>query len=838
MDLDFSVWIEASAGTGKTRALTNRVLSLILNREEFSKILCITFTNNAVCEIEERILNKLKFWSCASEVEIVQDIELILGYSPSAEKIYHAKGLYLKYLSSKEKINIQTIHSFCSQILTLFPLEANISSHYRVVDSYLVEEIIHKIKNNLISSSEFENISEYLLQNLHDFSINELFEEIIVNRGKFCQNTKKNLVQEIDHIISLYQENKIFVENTYQLFVQNPIFKKFIENPDVKSVKHFFLTQKNTLRKINYKKFSEDDKDQLQKLQLELFQLEENFLLNELVSHSRIIQNIALIIIGQYEEYKAYLGVLDYEDLIIKVRDLLYNSEKRAWVLYKLDVTLDHILIDEAQDTSQLQWSIIESLMEGIYYFQNKSIFVVGDPKQSIFSFQGASSESYVNFKNLLKRNFLHANKKLLEKKLDISYRLPQSVNDLVYNIFQDIDKLYPELKIDINKISPCDNRVGKVELWPLHKSSRESSYFWPILDDTNEDMFVNDSYVNLSLDIVNFVFKTLKSKVILKSTKSIVKESDFLILFRKRSTLTREVVRAFRNHNIAISVLGKNSLTDYIVVRDIICLIKFLVNREDDLNLASLIKSSILGIDDFELELIISCKANNMSLWEFIENIHLSKIDSGKNNIFNLCSKIYKTLDRVIRLYLEEEFMSFFYSFIECLGYRKIFVDIFGASIEGVIDEFMYMTYQYWEYRSYYISLHEFVSWIEKNNPEIERKISNDNQVRLMSVHSSKGLEAPIVILCDTTHIPQISEKIFWSKEGQVFINKVGSKNSQNLIKIKKEEKNKMMQEYVRLLYVALTRASEQLIICGAQNNNASSEYSWYNLIKRGFQE
>jgi ATP-dependent helicase/nuclease subunit A len=819
-DPDYSLWVAASAGTGKTKILTDRVIRLLISGVAFNKILCLTFTNAAALEMQHRIKTKLAQFAEINIAPLTKELSLLLGKNPSESELDCARNLYHKLLNSNEAINIYTIHAFCQKILKLFPFEAGINPGFQILDDITVEEILDKIRNQIYLDPVHHNLINFFLTNFHEITINDIFVEIIQHKLKF----KKLFVRKISeplHILMLDQLTNLY-DQARQLLI-----KYLIIIDSDQAIQQLFLTKdfskrKNILAKSIALKYPELLKS-LEHIQEEIFQLDQQIKMQDLENYSYLLTKLAQIFLDKYDDYKAKHSLLDYDDLIYLTQILLTDNNSREWVLYKLDGGIDHLLVDEAQDTSPQQWQIILAIIAEFYspYKQASSIFVVGDEKQSIFSFQGANLANFANVNQNLADNLSRANKNFKNITLEWSYRSTGEIIDIVYLILQQIQNTSPELfPIDNPKILPfrhTDN--GKVEVWPLITSSKNSQLFWPLPEDHHK---FKSSQQLLAKQIASFIKTQIASQKILPATGLPIKEADFMILVRKRDELIFEIIDSLKQHGLLVEDIDRITLNQNLSVLDLISIAKFVLLPQDDLNLACLLKSPIINISEEELQNIAISRGKS-SIWDFLQNQsyeHLSK----KLNYFIQISKVTD---------YGHSCKDFFSFIVDSFGIRQVLVESNGFDSNDMINELIYLSSNYAGRKD--SSLQSFIYWFENTQIEIKRNLDSSNKIKIMTVHASKGLQAPIVILCDTTSVPTNSNKFIWTEDGRIF-SASQSLNSPNFFKeLKEQERQKGLQEYIRLLYVALTRAQDHLIICGYLSSSSKlPQNCWYELVTR----
>lgn len=856
---DLSVWVSASAGTGKTKVLTSRVLRLLLSGVQLEKILCLTFTKAAAREMDARINDSLEKWANLSKKEL--DIELTshLMRSPTKEELETAQNLFRLKINSFYPLKIQTIHSFCQYILKNFPLEAGIAPGFKVIDEFKSYEIITAINKNLVSNMLYHEKSLFSAVNfftsvLHEITVEDLINKIIFTRDKF------------DYLFSLFADENIYSEylkKKFQISSFNCI--KDIENDFIEKIKKFhqidkglfasfldisasdqnnveiynnflincardliddfcniFLTAKGQPRKNifsakfykNYD-FNLDFLDEIQNLCVNFKDRLASF---NLVSFSKNLFILANYIISSYNQYKNTYGYLDYDDLISKVKNLLLDSQTREWVLYKLDSGVDHILIDEAQDTSKSQWQIIEALMQEFYSGDSekvRTLFVVGDEKQSIYSFQGADYNSFKFMNNYLSTKLISAKKNYQNINLTTSYRSNQLILDFV-------DSLFRNFNFSAKLQASRERAVGRIDLWDLVCDDEFEQEPWPLPKMQSDSLFANEK---LAKKIAFYISELVHKEIFLPSLNRAALPGDFLILVRRRNDFTGYLLKYLKFYEVAVAGVDRMLLIDSIAVKDILSLAKFILLPCDDLNLACLLKSSFFELTDQDLY-DLAANRGDSSLYGFIK-IHNQDL-ANKLLLFE-------------KIYLKNSLYQFFFSIINNY-FRANLISHHGLESGDAIDEFINIVKSF--EREEGNNLQHFIVWFEKSEIEIKRNLDSEQAVRIMTVHGAKGLQAKIVILADTTSVPRMQEDFLWTEEG-VCLWPGNARNYNNeYLRLINDRKAEDYSEYLRLLYVALTRAEDELIICGYKSKITASSSdsgdkesrSWYQLIKDNF--
>lgn len=855
-----SVWVEASAGTGKTKVLSDRVLRLLLDGVLPSRILCLTYTKAAAVEMNNRIAEKLSKWAVVKNDELAKELGVLLGCSVAENDklILKARRLFALLLDTPGGVKIQTIHSFCQEVLKRFPLEAKISPYFEVMDERSSKDALDNIKKAILNDSVNKEISEalaFLTSSSNEFMFPKIMESITAQRNMIedClqkYSSTEKLIEKIAENLSVAPDLKIekIKEQFWNCLDKNKLSivikaldsgtdtsaKKAIALARARDEKDFdaflgvFLTdgqpRKKLLVKQSVLKFPEAENYCNELMMIALDALEKIKTLNLFLSTKAVVV-LAGEILEKYHQYKKNHSKLDYNDLIMITKKLFESPKVAEWILYKLDGGIDNILIDEAQDTSPEQWAIVKAITEEFFsgegnHDKNPTIFVVGDRKQSIYSFQGADPAEFEKMHKYFEEkadNFKTVN-------MEVSFRSTAAILDTVNTVF-DFEKAKSGVVKEGTNIAHVPSRIGdggRVELWELVE---------PEEDDNSDKIWLPPvekvGSVSSSSRLAGKIAETIKNKVtkgeILKSKGRALKYSDFLILVQRRNSFVEEMVRACKNIGVNIAGVDKIKLQDQIAINDLVALAKFALLPEDDLNLACLLKSPLIALDDDDL-FELCYKREKQSLW----------------NRVCLNQKYKKQANMLNKILLHSKDVRPFEWFCYVLGNlegRKKFVERLGKDCEDAIDEFMNLSLDF--EREHIPSLQGFVEWFETEEVEIKRDLEqNDNDaVRIMTVHGSKGLQAPIVILPDTVRVKGVNRDAKWFRDNDILLYPL---NKDAYIKkccdLVDNDKKNSLDEYHRLLYVALTRAEECLCVCGYKKKNKPNEESWYEIFKEAF--
>ncbi len=866
-----SVWVEASAGTGKTKILSDRVLRLLLKKIDPAKLLCLTYTKAAAVEMSERIAKRLSSWAVEDDDSLREDLVRLLGQEfneyPDQELLNFSRTLFATLLDTPGGMKIQTIHSFCQDILKRFPLEAGISPYFEVLDDRNAREILQNIKSDLLkydgknANSDLVEAVSYLTNSISEYKFPEILNMITENRGKISNLLKKHsgnissvisslethldvrldmseesLKQDIFDHIDFCQIKEVVkallcgsAEDINKAHILERILNEHIDYKFYDQYKSIFLTEKGTIRsrlatqkaiKIcpHIVEFMRNQAEILLKVENQLASL---CILKSTIAFLHVAKNI----IDKYNSYKSLYAVLDYDDLIATTRSLLENRSITDWVLFKLDGGIDHILIDEAQDTSPDQWAIIRALSQEFFAGEGRhedkdlkrTIFVVGDRKQSIYSFQGADPREF-------DKMYLYFQKKIqsfAKVQLDVSFRSTKAIMDCVNILFETEQAKYGVVP-QAEHISHRPYRLGdggRVEILPLlhtDKSTNDNDYNWHLPIKREKTISLSNI---LARQIAQKIKNMVDSKELLASRNRPICYGDFMFLVQRRNSFVEEFVRACKTIGVQVAGIDKLKLLDQIAVQDLISLGKFLLLPTDDLSLAEALKSPIFGLSDDDLFNL--CYQRNCSLFSnLLKHSSYAEIATQLKTLLNMVGYV-------------RPFELFNYILVQMNG-RKNFIARMGTEVEDILDEFLNLTIIFEQQHT--PCLQTFITWIVQDEVVVQKEMEQgeDDTVKIMTVHGSKGLQSPIVILADTT---RIKNKIFKNEplwdDDLVYFPLSASKYNETCKQIKNKDFEKDLQEYHRLLYVALTRAEDRLYIAGYTKDQSANDESWYKLLE-----
>jgi len=860
-DPEISAWVAANAGAGKTYTLANRVARLLLADAKPERILCLTFTKAAAAEMQDRLFKQLGEWSMLLDAELRARIVGIGGDAHA--DLRKARRLFAGALETPGGLKVLTLHAFCQIVLSRFPIEAEIPPAFEVLDDQSARELIGEARQRVLERAGsgdaglqeavallVTETSESTLTKILDAALggdrrklDRFFSEMDdlaatvrashgLQEGETAQSIGEDFGGELARDIKLLGEirgwlaggGKTDIEAAQKL---SAVFEGEISD-GFAVLENFFLTGKGEPRlKLASKKLADVRPDLLQylvTLQARYCDAAER----HRAARAAELAHAALTLIGamrdDYKAAKRLRSVLDYDDLVLKTRDLLYRPGAAQWVLYKLDGGIDHLLIDEAQDTSPEQWDIIKKLTGEFFAGQGRdrplrTVFAVGDEKQSIFSFQGADPNLFdINrghFSNLIAGVEQH----LHEVQLITSRRSAPEILQFVDTVFES-EAARDGLTFRGDAITHRAHREtakGGIEFWPalMPEDEEEVDYYAPV------DVVQKTSPVaRLAVQVADHIAHWLNSGARLPDHEQPIAPRDIMILLPRREPFGSEVIRQLKQRGIPVAGADRVRLTEQIAAMDLIALGRFVLQREDDLNLAALLRSPLCGLG--EEELFSLAHGRKADLW--------SALVARKTDFAEAHGFLSTMLERAD--YAPP--FEFYSHALTALKAKEKLLARLGLESADAIDEFLSLTLTH--ERSHSPSLEGFLEWVERGGTEIKRDMERGrNEVRVMTVHGAKGLEADIVILPDTTSLPEPPSRkghLLYHEGGILF--PLANDDAPDVVKeAKARAEDETRKEHRRLLYVALTRARDRLYVCGFESKKGVKPGSWYQLAQ-----
>lgn len=886
---DKTVWMTASAGSGKTTVLTSRVVRLLLEGNLPRQILCITYTKAAAAEMLSRVRAILATWVTLPNEALQVRLEDMLGQAPTPLQVQKARSLFAQVLEAPEGLRVHTIHGFCQSILQRFPLEAGVPVHFEVLEPASAKEILQEVKRATLNGQLHALEHDAALSRLYKAAIEGLLEvegeqrfekvldRIIAERAQF----EAALVpyQGLDEVEIRFREllnvgggetleklheefNQFYTPDIMlQLAAIIDLLKTSGAN-DQKSAQRLEVFQKYPDFEHFVGAFTKGDEkgvyapnyvmtgglgkkhpDKMEWLYRLLSKAESWFYRYNLWQTARSSAGLLVLSKVMLEEYrwrKSQRHALDYDDLVFETHRLFASSQSAEWIRYKLDGGIRHILLDEAQDTSPQQWDLLLNIAQEFYagegqHKKPRTMFVVGDTKQSIYSFQGARPDVVHEKKRQLKAMVEGCGQAFLPLVMDTSFRSASQVLKAVDAVFNAGE--YPQkgalLAEDENAMQHFSSRqgaAGKVVLWPLVIPSK-SSY--------GEDPFAIPSYQAQTYGKDSFaqataktIAKWLREGRVLASTGRAIQAEDILILVRKRTHLPSALIQALKEHGVPVAGADRLTLLDSIAVQDMLALMQFLLLPSDDYSLACVLKSPLYGISE-EALLALAHGRGGLTLWQRLQQVALEPEQAiwkeVKDSLDALLARVDFAPPQALLLYV-----------LECQGGWTKMQARLGASCVDPLQELLRQAQDY--SAKHVSSLIGFVQAMLGDGVDIKREMSEPNgEVRIMTMHTAKGLEAPVVIIADSTEDATATpDHAIWNWDIEHLLPLYAKKGGRELDEFKKlaeAEKEQRLLESCRLLYVAMTRAKDELYVAGIMPANRKNlpEHNFYSWIKSG---
>ncbi len=897
-----TVWLSASAGTGKTQVLSARVLRLLLQPDVTpSQLLCLTFTKAGAAEMAVRVNEVLANWVRMPETQLAGELYNI-GAHMGQETIARARTLFASVLDcSGGGLRIDTIHAFSQWLLAGFPEEAGLSPGTRPMEDRDRSLLSREVLSSLLLDAEergdegFLNALATLSRRMKDTAEVEYFLLRCASaRSAWFGPGSWELGDLHPRVMRLLGLDEDAGEGSLIALCSDEAF-------DVESMRHCLRAYGEWDTKTGAKALEvlgdwligkpNDRLDELDLLYKTLFtqeglvrdrkafaKIDEGAIdaaarvgaCVEAIREMRTLLKVAdyltpALTLGRafahaWEEAKAREGLIDFDDQIRQAADLLKRKEVADWIRYKLDRRFDHVLIDEAQDTNEAQWDIIDALTgdffagEGQHGDRLRTLFVVGDYKQAIFRFQGTSPENFERAKlrvkrylegaadNIDPRRNSHEPHKLQDLDLGQSFRT-------AWPILEFVDKAIGHIgceRFGLNKMPEPhvgQDREGLVALWQpvgMDKSDGEGATannnggeFLADDDEGEEGWFARPDR-QLADRIARQIKHWLREGYPLrKGTHRRAKAGDIMVLVRKRKDLAGLIVARLHAAGVPVAGVDRLRLGAPLAVKDLVAALRFAVQPLDDLNLANLLVSPLIGWNQEQL-LEHGYRDDGVRLWAHLRASRDPAVGVAVVQLLELLGKAdFETPQALLHWLLVGPWRG-----------RERLVARLGIEANDPIDELVNAAHAY--AMTDVPSLVGFLHWFDAGDGELKREAEGaGGLVRVMTVHGSKGLQAPIVILADAADNPargmgtalELSDPIGEGREGIVHAPKIplpSLRKEEKLGRIFIEEqkaKAEEREEHWRLLYVAMTRAEEALFVTGALGTKETkpAEDSWY---------
>ncbi|MEI9930790.1 MAG: double-strand break repair helicase AddA [Rhizomicrobium sp.] len=860
-----SAWVAANAGAGKTHTLANRVTRLLLADAKPERILCLTYTKAAAAEMQDRLFNQLGRWSMLPDTELATNIESIGAEAKDAKSLRKARRLFAQALETPGGLKIQTIHAFCQNLLARFPIEAGVPPSAQVLDDRTARDLMSTARMRVLERAAsgdaaraaaiayiVTQTSESRLKTLLDAALGgdrrkierffhthsgdamAITREIRRAHGAGPDDTEGSIAESFVASLDRAKLSEIVawqngggkgdVERAQTL-------GSAMQTDDPRGAFDLFRNalctgKRERVKNLAVKKIADARPDLLQALEdiCDLFlDADERMRAVQAAALCEATLVVADAVREVYATEKRVRGALDYDDLIARTVELL-DRHDAAWVLYKLDGGLDHVLVDEAQDTSPEQWLIVRQLTNEFFsregrHGEPRTVFVVGDEKQSIFSFQGADPKQFDVNREYFRNKIEGASHHFADESLATSRRSAPQILRFVDAVFAPDEAragLTSQGAVIAHK-ALRETARGRVELWPTIKpSAAPEPDVWRPVDQPS----VISPVVQLAIKIAEEIKQWTDGKTRLPGHDDAIRPGDIMILLPRREPFGSEIIRRLKERGIAVAGADRIRLNEQIAVMDLIALGRFALLPEDDLNLAALLRSPLVGLS--EKELFDLAYGRTGHLWA-----QLAQKRGDFAAAFEFLGEMRSRADQIPPF-------EFYAHALGTRGMQTKLLARLGVEANDAIDEFLSLALAYESANT--PSLEGFLHWIERGGAEVKRDMERGrDEVRVMTVHGAKGLEADIVILPDTTGVPGPGSDSGLLYEDDGFLYPATKIDAPKPVQVAKDAaKRRMLEERRRLLYVALTRAKDRLIVCGFETKKGVSPDSWYVLAER----
>lgn len=857
-----STWLSANAGSGKTRVLTDRVARLLLSGTDPQNILCLTYTKAAASEMQNRLFKRLGAWAMMPDARLRGELQAlgVEGDGPLID-LGEARKLFAAAIETPGGLKIQTIHSFCAGILRRFPLEARVSPQFREMEAHETDLLRKEVLEDM-AKGEARPLVDALARHYTGDEIGRLLGEITGKQAEFANDrleddlaalldtnpsdTHADIVSRIllpgDQDIVARIRDLAHASSPNDIRVARRLDRVDCSQPlgiaDLPVLEGAFLTGENTktpysakIDSFPVKAVRTANPDVIEQLNQLMSRIEagRDIRLRHLAFHRSVaLTRFARAFNSRYSTLKTRRGAMDFDDLITKTRTLLSDSNMAQWVLFRLDGGVDHILVDEAQDTSPEQWKVVELLTqeftsgEGAHSDRRRTIFVVGDKKQSIYSFQGADPEGFDRMSNHFSTALNNVDSALFQRDLLFSFRSAQAILRLVDTVFQ--GPRLEGLGDQMRHVAFHGNMPGRVDLWPVIEKGEDDKGQWDDPLDLKSDTHHTK---RLAATIAREIQRMTQEEWITveqdgQRIRRRVTEGDVLILVRRRKDLFTALISSCKQLGLRVAGADSMILGNELAVKDIMALLAFLALPEDDLSLAAALKSPLFGWGEKALFDLAHPRPDGMTLWEALRRNESHAQTRDILQDLRDRADFLRPYDLINRVLIQHD------------GRRNLMRQL-GPEAEDGIDALLSQALAYEQ--GNVPSLTGFLAWFEGEEITVKRQMeAAGDRIRIMTVHGAKGLEAPIVFLPDCGAMKRDIKSEILTTGTTPLWKATKAESPQVSAEIEEEAKRAQDRERRRLLYVAMTRAESWLIVA-ASGDVGKEDASWYNMVADGMQ-
>ncbi len=856
---DANVFVTANAGSGKTKVLIDRIARLLLEGAKPSAFLCITYTKAAAAEMQRRLFRQLGDWCVASDEKLTKALADLRG--PGAQidpaELPRARALFAQALETPGGLRIQTIHAFCERLLARFPLEAGAPPGFEIADETRAAALMHEAQAALCATDDEATATAFahFATRLHNEAL-ELLLAALAQRGADqpppahttsespadalaraladipwrdfesalgALDASSSSDQDCAAAIRAARDKRDVPEECWPLYLD--AFYTGTGKPRAKLITASLAKKEPAIDAL----FGRE----AQRLEIARKALRAA----ERATDARAAHLLAQALAAAYAREKQQAGVLDFADLIARANDLLNKTRAAPWVLYKLDGGIDHILIDEGQDTSPAQWDLVAPLQQEFFsgsgaQTRTRTVFAVGDPKQSIYSFQGADPQRFMSENQQLSGRAAAADAPFVAPVLEMSFRSAPEILRAVDATFDGVDLALgePEKFNVVRHVARRGDEAGSVEIWPITPRPQQGeSRAW----DAPLDM---ESGVTAQSQLARQLAKRVKHWIDIgeaiwdRGECRAMRAGDVLALVQKRGPVFHALIKAFKREGLEVAGADRMVLRDELAIEDCLALMRVALDPDDDLSLASVLKGPWIGLtnDDTDLFPLAYGRPKGRSLYRVL---------MANDDLF---FSEARSFIRELQQRSGEDAFSFLSWALEtplnggATGWARVLGRL-GHEARDPVEELLERALHPGPRAA--PTMQRFLSEIDADSVQVKRELETvEGAIRVMTVHGAKGLEAPVVLLPDTTSGPnmRVDNGLLFGEHGMSWSPSI-KEDDDIAAAARAEQEERARGEHWRLLYVAMTRARDRLVVAGfgrGQGEGKADRESWHTRI------
>ena len=871
-DPAYSVFVTANAGSGKTKVLVDRIARLLLGGAKPSAFLCITYTKAAAAEMQRRLFERLGAWCVADNATLAQELEKL---GAANANLSTARALFAQALETPGGLKIQTIHAFCERLLARFPLEAGVPPGFDIADEARAAALLAEARASaaLAEDAPREAFKRFA-KRLYSDHLDGLLDRLALRRADFRRFAQKHqgelfAARALRDRHGAAQTAEDFL-HSFAARLDWSALRRAAETLRTGSKQDQEAAERlNALLECAEKTPREKldaclavalttSGDVRKKLVTAGLQSEHSWLepfmrqFAEDVADARAMLNaidraedaiaalaLALKLDDAYADAKSRSGTLDFDDLIEHAQALLQRSESAPWVLYKLDGGIDHILIDEGQDTSAGQWELIAPLQAEFFAGKGarervRTVFSVGDPKQSIYGFQGADPERFLDEAQCLDARAQAAGAKFHAPELRTSFRSTPQVLAAVDTAMRGKPVIAgPSAHDEIVHLAKRAGEAGSVEVWPFTPRPQVADAKpWDAPLDVETETSAAAILATAIAKRVKAMI-TAREAVWEKGELRPMRAGDVLTLVRKRGAIFRELIKAFKRERLPVAGADRMVLREELVVQDCFTLMQVALDPADDLSLACVLKGPWCNLTDDDNDIFpLAYDRGHARLYDKLMSATDAKYAPARGFVQELVARRGADPFAFLSWALEttEDGKS---------GWQRVFARL-GPETRDPLEELLQRALKLPGDEA--PTLQRFLFDIESDAGQVKRELEAETgAIRVMTVHGAKGLEAPVVILPDTTgDVGDAPDNgVLFDDEAGPFVSFSSNGDDEPCAEARAAHKARMLREHWRLLYVAMTRAEDRLIVCGPQwKGNEAPNVSWRAAVEEALDQ